>query len=171
MKSSFLRRLLFTFLLLLFCHTGASARDSSMEKIADLKWTFSPDQFATAMRTRPGVEQRENIETFPAFKDGILLEHPVVSWSSRFFGERLIRINVRLQAPGDLDQHFEMVQRKIDDLLGDKGTKKREGNQRLSIWKREGGGPANKGEVVVLRTMPQDKQVMISFLDNDLAKP
>lgn len=146
-------------------------KSSYLEKIFGFNWAADRATLVGQLQSRPKIKKEKDFEGNPLFSGGDLLGHPAAWWGLKFFGDRLIRVDVKLQAPGDANKFYEEWQKKIGKLLGINGTVGREGDRRISTWRTTTGGPAGKGELVVLQTIPKEPLINLFVYDADLAKP
>ena len=123
---------------------------SMLEKVAGFPWDAGREKMIGVMKSRPGAKRGDDWEGIPIFYGGELHGQPIDTAGLRFFGEKLTKVDFKLQAPGDSKVHYESLLKKLTSLLGP-GSVGRESGHREATWRSQTGGSSGKGEVVTLK--------------------
>ena len=148
----------------------AAPAPAHLERLIDLKWDLSKEELITTMMARPGVTRRSDWRDYTMFRGGELAGHPVAEWGFQYFGDRLIRAEVKLSAPGAMEEHYEKWRNNLQSTIGGSAVTKQMGKERSSTWKTVAAAGTAKAEVIALMTRRQDRQLWIVVRDPEFSK-
>jgi hypothetical protein len=149
----------------------SSDKPSYLNKIFDLNWAADRETLVKQLESRPKMKRGDDYHGNPLFSGGELLGEPAAWWGLTMFGDRLIRADAKLQAPGDVNRFYEDWLKRLIKIIGVSPEVKRERDRNISTWRTTTGGPAGKGEIIVLQTIPKEHFIQVLVHDGNFSKP